>query len=72
MENTEIKHAFELVTPEIAKTMDREGLIDWLCWENPEECYKDSDSLNKFGNKLTRQDALALVLRALRKIKHGS
>lgn len=66
----ETLHPFAVLTPEIAKTMDREGLIDWLCWADPTECYKDQDSMSKFGNTLSESDARYLVLRKLRNIKH--
>ena len=70
MENTAIKHPFELVTAQIAHTMDRAGLIDWLCWNNPDGKYSDVDSMAEYKNTLSRNDALALVLRELRKIKN--
>ena len=67
MDNT--KHPFELVTQEIARTMDRQGLIDYLCWVDPDGKYCDKESMAEFKNVLSKQDALQLVYRHLRKRK---
>lgn len=66
----ETQHPFSVITPEIVKTMDRAGLIDWLCWADPLECYKDQDSMKKFGNTLSESDARYLVLRKIRQRNH--
>lgn len=67
MDNT--KHPFELVTLQIAHTMDRQGLIDYLCWADPDGHYTDADSLAEFKHVLTKENALSLVVREIRKRK---
>ena len=66
METIEHKrHPFEAVNEAIARTMDRESLIDWLVWNDPNGVYRDIESLNEFGNVLTRENALEIVLNQL-------
>lgn len=60
--NRKTPHPFAAVTPEIANTMDRESLINWLCWNDPNGVYRDAESIKEFGNVLSLQDALHLVV----------
>lgn len=45
----------------------RDGLIDWLCWADPNGVYRDEDSIREGMDVLTYDEALELYL----KLKEG-
>ena len=47
--------------------MNREQLIDWLCWADPNGIYRDEDSIREGMDVLTYDEALELYL----KLKEG-
>ena len=48
--------------------MKREDMIEWLCWSDPNGVYKDKDSLMEFGNIMSREEAMEIILRQTKKI----
>jgi hypothetical protein len=58
-------HVFEALTEDIARTLDRQSLIDWLSWRDPSGTYRDKESLLKYGHFLSQENALYLVLNFL-------
>jgi len=47
--------------------MNREELINWLCWTDPNGVYRDEDSINEGMEILTYEEAFELYL----KLKEG-
>ena len=37
-------------------------LLDWLCWNDRNGVYSDEDSLREFGNKLTKERAIEIIV----------
>ena len=42
--------------------MNREELINWLCWNDPNGVYRDEDSIREGMDVLTYEEALELYL----------
>lgn len=38
-----------------------EELIDWLQWNDPNGVYRDEDSLEEFGNILTKDEGMEII-----------
>lgn len=47
---------------DILKKMNRTSLINWLCKNDPNGVYKDSDSVREFGNKLKKSECIEIIL----------
>jgi len=45
------------------KEMNREQLIDWLCWNDPNGVYRDEDSIREGMEILSYQEALDLYIK---------
>ncbi len=43
----------------------RLDLIDWLCWNDRNGVYKDEDSLNEFGNIVSKEEAIEIMTRQI-------
>jgi len=39
----------------------RQGLIEWLSWNDRNGVYKDEDSLKEFGNTLSKEEAIRII-----------
>ena len=40
----------------------RLDLIEWLCWNDRNGVYKDEDSLAEFGNVLSKEEAIEIMI----------
>jgi hypothetical protein len=51
----------ELAT--IANALTRADIMEWLMWNDPNGVYSDEQSLKEFGNIMTRNEGLVIMLR---------
>jgi hypothetical protein len=42
--------------------MSRESLIEWLCWNDRNGCYRDEQSIAEMGEIMTYNEALEVAL----------
>lgn len=47
------------------RTMSREELIEWLCWNDRNGVYRDEDSLLEFGNAMTKAEGEEIMFRQI-------
>ena len=40
-------------------------LINWLCWNDRNGVYKDDESLQEFGNIVSKEEAIEIVMRQI-------
>jgi hypothetical protein len=40
-------------------------LIEWLCWNDRNGVYKDDDSLQEFGNIVSKEEAIEIITRQI-------
>lgn len=45
------------------KHTSREEIIDWLQWNDPNGVYADNASLAEFGNILSKEDGVEIMMR---------
>lgn len=50
---------------EILDTWSRDEIIQWLCWNDPNGVYTDADSLNEFGNIMTKEEGIEIMVRQI-------
>lgn len=43
----------------------REDLIEWLCWNDRNGVYRDKDSLQEFGNTVSKEQAIEIITRQI-------
>jgi hypothetical protein len=43
----------------------RLNLVDWLCWNDRNGVYRDEDSLREFGNIVSKEEAIEIILRQI-------
>jgi hypothetical protein len=43
----------------------RLDLIEWLCWNDHNGVYKDDESLQEFGNTVSKDEAIAIIRRQI-------
>ena len=46
-------------------TWSREDLIEWLCWNDKNGVYRDKDSLQEFGNTVSKEEAIEIITRQI-------
>lgn len=46
-------------------SLSRLDLIDWLCWNDRNGVYRDEDSLREFGNIVSKEEAIEIILRQI-------
>ena len=54
----------ELQGEELKVTLNfatRSELIEWLCWNDRNGVYKDTDSLREFGNIVSKEEAIEII-----------
>ena len=57
-----MKHRFFDVTMSTdLESWTREELIDWLCWNDHNGVYRDEDSIQEFGNIMSKEEAIELI-----------
>lgn len=47
------------------RSMAREELIEWLCWNDRNGVYRDEDSLAEFGNVMTKAEGEEIMFRQI-------
>jgi hypothetical protein len=45
----------------------RLDLIEWLCWNDRNGVYKDEESLQEFGNTVSKEEATEIITRQITK-----
>ena len=40
-------------------------LIEWLCWNDRNGVYKDDESLQEFGNMVSKEEAIEIITRQI-------
>ena len=40
-------------------------LIEWLCWNDRNGVYKDDESLQEFGNTVSKEEAIEIITRQI-------
>jgi hypothetical protein len=43
----------------------REELIEWLCWNDRNGVYRDDESLQEFGNTVSKEEAIEIITRQI-------
>jgi hypothetical protein len=43
----------------------REGLIQWLSWNDRNGVYKDEESLQEFGNTVSKEEAIRIITKQI-------
>jgi len=43
----------------------REELIEWLCWNDRNGVYRDDESLQEFGNIVSKEEAIEIITKQL-------
>ena len=43
----------------------REGLIEWLSWNDRNGVYKDEESLKEFGNTVSKEEAISIITKQI-------
>jgi hypothetical protein len=71
-EEEKIKHPYyklmefrgdELET--LLNSWSRLELIEWLCWNDRNGVYKDDESLQEFGNTVSKEEAIEIITRQI-------
>jgi hypothetical protein len=47
----------------LLNSMDRQDIIQWLAWNDPNGVYRDEQSLKELGNIMSREEGLEIMLR---------
>ncbi len=47
----------------LANAMNREDIIEWLAWNDPNGVYNDEQSLKELGNIMSHSEGLEILLR---------
>jgi hypothetical protein len=47
----------------LVNAMDRNDIIEWLAWNDPNGIYHDEQSLKEFGNVMARDEGLEIMIR---------
>jgi hypothetical protein len=71
-EDEKLKHAFykllELNADKLITELNswsRLDLIEWLCWNDRNGVYKDEESLQEFGNTVSKEEAIEIITRQI-------
>lgn len=43
----------------------RLDLIEWLCWNDRNGVYRDAESLQEFGNTVSKEEAIEIITRQI-------
>lgn len=43
----------------------RLDLIAWLCWNDRNGVYKDEESMQEFGNRVSKEEAIEIITRQI-------
>lgn len=50
---------------EVLNSWTRLELIEWLSWNDRNGVYKDEDSLQEFGNIVSKEEAISIITRQI-------
>jgi hypothetical protein len=71
-EEEKLKHPYyklmELRGGDLEKKLNswsRLALIEWLCWNDRNGIYKDEQSLQEFGNTVSKVEAIEIITRQI-------
>lgn len=51
------------------RNWNREDLINWLCWNDPNGIYRDDESIAELGNIMTYEEGVEIMLRQAQQSK---
>ena len=43
----------------------REEIIDWLQWNDPNGVYRDEQSMDEFGNVVSKEEGIEIIMRQI-------
>jgi hypothetical protein len=49
----------------LINAMNRNDLIEWLAWNDPNGIYHDTQSLKELGNTLSKEEGIEIMLRQI-------
>ena len=49
----------------VLNSWSRLELIEWLCWNDRNGVYKDDESLQEFGNTVSKEEAMEIITRQI-------
>jgi hypothetical protein len=49
----------------VLNSWSRLELIEWLCWNDRNGVYKDDESLQEFGNTVSKEEAIEIITRQI-------
>ena len=47
----------------LINAMSREDIIEWLAWNDHNGIYRDEQSLKEFGNTMSKEEGIEILLR---------
>jgi len=47
----------------LVNSMNREDIIEWLSWNDPNGIYHDQQSLKELGNIMSKEEGIEILLR---------
>lgn len=71
-EEEKLKHPYYKLMLLKGETLETElnswsrlDLIEWLCWNDRNGIYKDKESLQEFGNTVSKKEAIEIITRQI-------
>lgn len=71
-EEEKLKHPYYKLMELRGDALDKElnswarlDLIEWLCWNDRNGIYKDEQSLQEFGNTVSKEEAIEIITRQI-------
>jgi hypothetical protein len=58
---------YELIL--LLSALTRDDIIEWLIWNDPNGVYDDHQSLKEFGNTMSREEGIEIILRQAKENK---
>jgi hypothetical protein len=49
----------------VLNSWSRLDLIEWLCWNDRNGVYRDTESLQEFGNTVSKEEAIEIITRQI-------
>jgi hypothetical protein len=71
-EDEKLKHPYYKLTElkgealeTVLDSWSRLDLIEWLCWNDRNGVYRDDESLQEFGNTVSKDEAIEIITRQI-------
>jgi hypothetical protein len=71
-EEEKLKHSYYKLMELKGKALETElnswsrlDLIEWLCWNDRNGVYRDEESLQEFGNTVSKEEAIEIITRQI-------